>query len=68
MTINELLKQLNKIPESQRDCAVHVFDERQGTYYSIAKVQQYNNNNNIRHQEQLSVLNPLLLVINKKQV
>lgn len=61
MRIKDLIHQLQQLPEEQQEAAIDIFDERTGIYQPINKLQTYD-----PKAKELSTLNPLLIVINRK--
>lgn len=58
MTINDLLKLLNQIPEDERDNAIYILNHETGTSVPIDKIMPYDKGT------KLSQINPLQLEIN----
>lgn len=61
MRIKDLINELQKLPKDQQDATIDVFDAKSGIYQPINKLQPYN-----PKAEKLSMINPLLIVINRK--
>lgn len=61
MRIKDLIHQLQQLPEEQQEAAIDIFDERTGICQPINKLQAYD-----PKEKELSTLNPLLIVINRK--
>lgn len=61
MRIKDLIKELQKLPKDQQDATIDVFDAKSGIYQPINKLQPYD-----PKAEKLSMINPLLIVINRK--
>lgn len=61
MRIKDLIQQLEQLPDDQKEAAIDVFNAQTGTYQPINKLQAYD-----PKAKELSMLNPLLIVINRK--
>lgn len=61
MRIKDLINELQKLPKDQQDATIDVFDAKSGIYQPINKLQPYD-----PKAEKLSMINPLLIVINRK--
>ena len=61
MRIKDLINELQKLPKDQQDATIDVFDAKSGIYQPINKLQPYDPKT-----EKLSMINPLLIVINRK--
>ena len=61
MRIKDLINELQKLPNDQQDATIDVFDAKSGIYQPINKLQPYD-----PKAEKLSMINPLLIVINRK--
>lgn len=61
MRIKDLIHQLQQLPKEQQEAAIDIFDERTRIYQPINKLQAYD-----PKAKELSTLNPLLIVINRK--
>ena len=59
--IKYLINELQKLPNDQQDAIIDVFDAKSGIYQPINKLQPYDPKT-----EKLSMINPLLIVINRK--
>ena len=61
MRIKDLINELQKLPKDQQEATIDVFDAKSGIYQPINKIQPYDSK-----AEKLSMINPLLIVINRK--
>lgn len=61
MRIKDLINELQKLPKDQQEATIDVFDAKSGIYQPINKLQPYD-----PKAEKISMLNPLLIVINRK--
>lgn len=61
MRIKDLINKLQKLPKDQQEATIDVFDAKSGIYQPINKLQPYDSKD-----EKLSMINPLLIVINRK--
>lgn len=61
MRIKDLINELQKLPNDQQDATIDVFDAKSCIYQPINKLQPYD-----PKAEKLSMINPLLIVINRK--
>lgn len=61
MRIKDLINELQKLPKNQQEATIDVFDAKSGIYQPINKLQPYDSK-----AEKLSMINPLLIVINRK--
>lgn len=61
MRIKDLINELQKLPKDQQEATIDVFDAKSGIYQPINKLQPYDSK-----AEKLSMINPLLIVINRK--
>lgn len=61
MRIKDLITELQKSPKDQQDATIDVFDAKSGIYQPINKLHPYD-----PKAEKLSMINPLLIVINRK--
>lgn len=61
MRIKDLINKLQKLPKDQQEATIDVFDAKSGIYQPINKLQPYDSK-----AEKLSMINPLLIVINRK--
>lgn len=61
MRIKDIINELQTLPKDQQEATIDVFDAKSGIYQPINKLQPYDSK-----AEKLSIINPLLIVINRK--
>ena len=61
MRIKDLINELQKLPKDQQEATIDVFDAKSGIYQPINKLQPYDSK-----AKKISMINPLLIVINRK--